>query len=194
MKYTFIAENYPEEEYFRTVQEADSFYLSEVVDNFSTFLRGAGFSFDGKLEFVDSSIEEPSGLWTWSTTEPVNTVFDDVDTFMTAAGQFVPEAVSPESDQSKLYKKLIDEEYAEFVEADEANDDVERIDACFDMIWVIIGYMKSRGWDCSSIWAEGAQSNLSKIDPETGVCIRRPEDGKILKPEGWKPPDFSQFA
>jgi len=98
-----------------------------------------------------------------------------------------------ESTQAELYKKLIMEEYSEFIEADLANDDVERLDACFDMIWVIIGYMKSRGWDCESAWDEGAKSNLSKIDPATGL-VRRREDGKILKPEGWKPPDFTKFV
>jgi predicted HAD superfamily Cof-like phosphohydrolase len=97
------------------------------------------------------------------------------------------------SDQAELYKKLIIEEYSEFIEADINNDDVERIDACFDMIWVIVGYMKSRGWNCEAIWDEGAKSNLSKIDPTTG-SVRRREDGKILKPEGWKPPDFTKFV
>jgi predicted HAD superfamily Cof-like phosphohydrolase len=61
------------------------------------------------------------------------------------------------------------------------------------MMWVIIGYMKSRGWDCEGAWDEGAKSNLSKIDPITGKVIRR-EDGKILKPEGWQPPDFAKFV
>jgi predicted HAD superfamily Cof-like phosphohydrolase len=61
------------------------------------------------------------------------------------------------------------------------------------MMWVIVGYMKSRGWDCENIWDEGAKSNLSKIDKATGKVIKR-EDGKILKPEGWKPPDFAKFV
>jgi predicted HAD superfamily Cof-like phosphohydrolase len=121
-------------------------------------------------------------------------VFKDVETFLNAVGQNPPPFVADESDQSRLYKKLIDEEYAEFIEAWEANDDTEKLDACFDMIWVIVGYMKSRGWDCEASWDEGAQSNLSKIDPTTGKVIRRPEDGKILKPEGWKPPDFAKFV
>ena len=121
-------------------------------------------------------------------------VFTDVEVFLNAVGQSVPPFVADESDQSRLYKKLIDEEYGEFIEAWDANDDVEKIDACFDMIWVIVGYMKSRGWDCEALWDEGAQSNLAKIDPTTGKVIRRPEDGKILKPEGWKPPDFTKFA
>jgi predicted HAD superfamily Cof-like phosphohydrolase len=121
-------------------------------------------------------------------------VFTDVTVFLKAVGQETPAfAQETVSDQAELYKKLIEEEYSEFIEADNNNDDVERIDACFDMIWVIVGYMKSRGWDCENIWDEGAKSNLSKIDPVTGLVKRR-EDGKILKPEGWKPPDFTKFV
>lgn len=120
-------------------------------------------------------------------------VFTDVAVFLKAVGQNVPASSIPEDAQAKLYKKLIIEEFAEFIESDIDNDDTERLDACFDMIWVIVGYMKSRGWDCDAAWDEGAKSNLSKIDPTTGL-VRRREDGKILKPEGWKEPDFSQFV
>lgn len=119
--------------------------------------------------------------------------FTDVSVFLTAVGQSTPSKPIGETDQSKLYKKLIDEEYQEFLEAFYTDDTAEEIDACFDMMWVIIGYMKSRGWDCENIWDEGAKSNLSKIDPNTGL-VRRREDGKILKPEGWKPPDFKKFV
>lgn len=119
--------------------------------------------------------------------------FTDVSVFLHAVGQQVPSKPIGETDQSKLYKKLIDEEYQEFLEAFYTDDTAEEIDACFDMMWVIIGYMKSRGWDCENIWDEGAKSNLSKIDPVTGLVKRR-EDGKILKPEGWKPPDFTKFV
>ena len=121
-------------------------------------------------------------------------VFTDVAVFLRAVGQETPAfAQSSVSEQAELYKKLIIEEYSEFIEADTNNDDVERLDACFDMIWVIVGYMKSRGWDCEAAWDEGAYSNLAKIDPATGKVIRR-EDGKILKPEGWKAPNFKKFV
>ena len=121
-------------------------------------------------------------------------VFTDVTVFLKAVGQETP-AVPQQtvSNQAELYKKLIKEEVEEFWEAEALSDDVEQIDACFDMMWVIVGYMKSRGWDCEAIWDEGAKSNLSKIDRASGKVIRR-EDGKILKPEGWKPPDFTKFA
>lgn len=116
-------------------------------------------------------------------------VFDDVHKFLVACGQT---ANMPNPIQAELYKKLIDEEYKEFIEAHEAGDKVEELDACFDMIWVIVGFMKSRGWDCEKSWDEGAKSNLSKIDKKTGKVIKR-EDGKILKPEGWKEPNFKKF-
>jgi predicted HAD superfamily Cof-like phosphohydrolase len=89
--------------------------------------------------------------------------------------------------------KLIQEEYTELMDAEAVSDDAEICDACFDLMWVLVGYMKSRGWDCEEIWDEGAKSNLSKIDPVT-LRVKRREDGKILKPEGWKPPDFAKFV
>lgn len=120
-------------------------------------------------------------------------VFTDVTVFMTAAGQSIPPFNANRSEQSDLYFNLIKEEYRELMDANLEQNDTEICDACFDLMWVIAGYMKSRGWDCENIWDEGAKSNLSKIDKATGKVIKR-EDGKILKPEGWKPPDFAKFV
>ena len=117
-------------------------------------------------------------------------VFTDVQVFMSAAGQTTNEK---NIEQSSLYHRLICEEYNEYIQAKNANDEVEEIDACFDMIWVIVGYMMSRGWNCSAIWDEGAVSNLRKIDDKTKKVLKR-EDGKVLKPEGWQPPNFSKFV
>jgi len=116
-------------------------------------------------------------------------VFDDVVQFMRAAGQTVN---TDNMKQAKLYQSLIGEEYDEYLEAIANSDDAETLDACFDMIWVIVGYMKSRGWNCSDAWEEGAKSNLAKIDPETKTVIKR-EDGKVLKPANWQPPNFAKF-
>lgn len=119
--------------------------------------------------------------------------FIDVVTFLTACGQKRPNSPTEPSEVAKLYETLINEEYGELQDALKVNDDIETIDACFDLMWVIIGYMHSRGWDLDEIWEEGAKSNLSKINIRTGEVIRR-DDGKILKPEGWSPPDFKRFA
>ena len=120
----------------------------------------------------------------------MSTCIEDVEKFILAVGQTVSE--NNES-QALLYRSLILEEYGELQEAFNENDDVEVADAIFDLCWVAIGYAMSRGWDMPAMWAEGAQSNLSKIDPDTGLVKRRP-DGKILKPEGWLPPNFAQFV
>jgi predicted HAD superfamily Cof-like phosphohydrolase len=120
-------------------------------------------------------------------------VFADVHVFMHSAGQDVPPFNANRSDQSDLYMKLIQEEYTELMDAEAVSDDAEICDACFDLMWVLVGYMKSRGWDCEEIWDEGAKSNLSKIDPVT-LRVNKREDGKILKPEGWNPPNFAKFV
>jgi predicted HAD superfamily Cof-like phosphohydrolase len=117
-------------------------------------------------------------------------VFADVQRFMQAAGQSVDKY---NDEQATLYHRLINEEYSEFISARIVKDEVETIDACFDMIWVIVGYMLSKGWDCEKIWDEGSASNLAKIDSVTGKVLKR-DDGKVLKPEGWQPPDFTKFV
>ena len=48
-------------------------------------------------------------------------------------------------------------------------------------------------FDIRGGWDEVAKRNLCKIDSNTDKVIRR-EDGKILKPEGWKPPDLTKFV
>ena len=92
-----------------------------------------------------------------------------------------------------LYYDLIKEEYAEFLEAVTDEDNVEQLDACMDMIWVILGYCHMKGWNVHGAWNEVATSNLWKIDAKTGKVNKR-EDGKVLKPEGWTPPQLEQFT
>ena len=110
----------------------------------------------------------------------------DVNKFIDACDQ-------KESDAGvALYASLIYEEFQEFVDAVNSNNDVEQLDACMDMIWVILGYCRMKGFDIDGAWNEVSTSNLSKINPETGKVIKR-EDGKVLKPVDWKEPDFSKY-
>jgi hypothetical protein len=37
------------------------------------------------------------------------------------------------------------------------------------------------------------QTNFAKIDHETGK-VRKREDGKVLKPLGWIPPNLKEFV
>lgn len=116
-------------------------------------------------------------------------VFTDVTMFMLASGQTTN---FDNEEQAQLYHRLINEEYNEFIKARNQKDNVETLDACFDMIWVIVGYMLSKGYDVEGAWDEGARSNLAKIDATTGKVIKR-DDGKVLKPDGWQKPDFSKY-
>lgn len=105
------------------------------------------------------------------------------------------EACDQEQNQENvhLYRGLIAEEYDEFCEAVVMRDDVEQLDACMDMIWVILGYCYMKGYDVSGAWNEVSRSNLDKIDTATGKVKKR-EDGKVLKPDGWKPPQLEKFV
>ena len=111
----------------------------------------------------------------------------DVKRFVDACDQL------PSSENANLYQRLIVEEFWEFMDAYKANDDVEMLDACMDMIWVILGYCYMKGYNVDGAWNEVARSNLAKINPETGKVNKR-EDGKVLKPENWTPPQLEQFV
>jgi len=111
----------------------------------------------------------------------------DVKVFIDACDQ------QPSQENAHLYRGLIAEEYEEFCQALIMRDDVEQLDACMDMIWVILGYCYMKNFQVYGAWEEVARSNLSKIDRKTGKVIKR-EDGKVLKPEGWSSPDLKSFV
>jgi predicted HAD superfamily Cof-like phosphohydrolase len=116
-----------------------------------------------------------------------NTVFHEQAFFMRACQQ---ETTRDTAKQAKLYAALIEEEMQEFRDAVAAKDDVETFDAILDIIVVCIGYGLSRGWPMVEGWQEVMQSNLAKID--ASGFVKRREDGKILKPEGWQAPDLGR--
>jgi predicted HAD superfamily Cof-like phosphohydrolase len=114
-------------------------------------------------------------------------MYDDVKKFIEACDQEKNDL------NAALYASLIAEEFDEFAEALNDEDEVEQLDACMDMIWVILGFCIMKGYDVSGAWNEVARSNLCKIDPVSNKVIKR-EDGKVLKPEGWTPPQLEQFV
>jgi predicted HAD superfamily Cof-like phosphohydrolase len=115
--------------------------------------------------------------------------FHDQDKFMTACEQTI---TGMNDEQFKMYCNLITEEYTELADAIAAGDQVETLDALVDILVVTIGAINSMGADGEGAWREVMASNLSKIDRRTGKVLRR-EDGKILKPDGWTPPNLAKF-
>src|SRR6056300_895615 len=112
--------------------------------------------------------------------------FKDIDTFATACDQ------PPSEANYKMYLSLIDEEVGELVDAVAANDKVEQLDALIDILVVTMGAVRAAGWDGEAAWKEVMDTNFAKIDPDTGK-VRKREDGKVLKPEGWQPTKLDKF-
>jgi len=95
-------------------------------------------------------------------------------------------------DQFNMYIKLMMEEGDELDDAIAAHDRVETLDALIDILVVTIGAIHSAGFDAEGAWKEVMATNFAKIDKETGK-VRKREDGKVLKPIGWTPPNLTPF-
>jgi predicted HAD superfamily Cof-like phosphohydrolase len=117
--------------------------------------------------------------------------FRDQEKFMRACDQSVDQF---NEKQYLMYVKLINEEHQELLEATlSENDRVEQLDALIDILVVTIGAIHSFGADAEGAWKEVMKTNFAKIDRETGK-VRKREDGKVLKPQGWTPPDLKPFV
>ena len=115
--------------------------------------------------------------------------FRDQEKFMKACDQTVNGPAGPQFD---MYCALIEEEHTELKQALADNDDVEVLDALIDILVVTIGAIHSAGMDAEGAWKEVMMTNFAKIDHETGK-VRKREDGKVLKPQGWTAPDLEPF-
>jgi predicted HAD superfamily Cof-like phosphohydrolase len=120
--------------------------------------------------------------------------FRDQEKFMEACDQTVGRVNNEINDaQYELYLNLIKEEVAELQVAVDACDLVEQLDALVDILVVTIGAIHSAGFDAEGAWKEVMRTNFAKIDKETGK-VRKREDGKVLKPAGWTPPNLEPFT
>ena len=110
-----------------------------------------------------------------------------------------------------LQLDLIQEEYIEGVEAFDAGDKVELLDAAVDM-WIVVSgllhKLESQGYDTAKAIQKVTDNNMSKYikaieksiwpteyksmyNKEYGVIVLRNKDNKIMKPPGFKPVDLS---
>ena len=91
------------------------------------------------------------------------------------------------SQRNKLRVALIFEELGELLQAIGRNDLPEIADGVGDKIYVLLVLSIEYGIDIIPIWNEIQRTNMKK----EGGGIR--EDGKILKPIGWKPPNIKEL-
>lgn len=117
----------------------------------------------------------------------------DVKHFMELCGQITHSKKLVLDDtnaaQMELYRELIAEEFRELEEAMRDKNIEEIADACGDIIWVVLGLMNTCGIPLLPVWEQIYLSNMSKT--QDGKIVKR-EDGKILKPDTYFPPDIKR--
>lgn len=97
----------------------------------------------------------------------------------------------PSDEQRKLRMKLLQEEFHEYLESEFDNDLINIGKELADIVYIALGTAVAYGIPMDEIFDEVHRSNMDKLGPDGKV--RRREDGKVLKPEGWKPPNINQF-
>jgi len=121
----------------------------------------------------------------------MSNMYKDVKDFQTAVGQNVgvkPELPDPAERELRL--RLLKEEYEEYIQG-ECKNDVENIaKELADIIYIVCGTAASYGIPLDKVFAEVHKSNMAKL--VDGKPVRR-ADGKILKPDGWRPPDIKSI-
>ena len=86
--------------------------------------------------------------------------------------------------------RLIMEEACELAEAFRTEDVVKAADAVGDLLYLVYGTAATIGFDADPIVREIHRSNMTKFPG--GQATRR-QDGKVVKPDSWSPPDLAQF-
>lgn len=119
------------------------------------------------------------------------TDFEKVREFHYTYGQ--PVGTSPQfldEDRFELRKRLIQEEFDEFLEAIEEGDLTNAFKELADLVYVVQGTAVEMGGRLDKVFDEVHASNMSKLD-ENGEPIYR-EDGKVLKSHLYRAPDIDR--
>lgn len=111
-----------------------------------------------------------------------------VENFHHKFGQPIRDAGGVVNSRPELRTALIEEEAKEMCAAIRRGDMAEVIDGACDLIYVVLGTMVEDGINLDPFFTEVHRTNMAK----TGGPVRG--DGKILKPEGWKPPRIAEFV
>lgn len=89
----------------------------------------------------------------------------------------------------RLHHKLLAEEVAEFYDAGVNADLVGQLDALADIVYVAYGAALELGLPLDDALRVVHESNMAKLGPDGKPIVR--SDGKVLKPEGWRPPNLA---
>lgn len=119
------------------------------------------------------------------------TMFEDVLLWSKAVGQYIQQNAGlsmcgKEFKAQGLSMTLVAEEFDELKIAFLTGDVKEIADALADLVWVCLRMAQAFGIDFDAAWCEVSRTNWEKVGGP------RREDGKLLKPPGWKPPDMTK--
>ncbi|HIA40131.1 MAG TPA: hypothetical protein EYN88_04525 [Candidatus Poseidoniales archaeon] len=97
-----------------------------------------------------------------------------------------------DSDLIELRIKLLTEEVQEYAEAARAGDMVEILDALADIGYILAGTIINHGMQdiYDDAFKEVHRSNMAKL---VDGKVHRRDDGKVMKPDDWQPPNLAQF-
>ena len=114
------------------------------------------------------------------------TMVADIVTWMNKVGHY------PSPETAALYRGFITDELRELVQAEvDGEGEAAEFKELMDVLWVLIGYARARGWPISKGFNEVSYSNYSKFTVVDGeLKVVRRDDGKILKPETYVEADM----
>ncbi|NPA07267.1 MAG: hypothetical protein GXO54_07715 [Chloroflexi bacterium] len=118
-----------------------------------------------------------------------------LEEFHRAMGVFYaqkPTADIPE-DVRELRIRLLQEELEEYIRAARAGSLVDIADALTDLLYVLLGTFITHGLQdvAEALFDEVHRSNMTKLGPDGRPIYR--EDGKVLKPPTYRPPDLARI-
>lgn len=98
--------------------------------------------------------------------------------------------VIPSNEYKSAINKMVSEaEPLEFKELSEDELCAEQGDALVDSYYYSLNAAAKKGINLSKIFQVVHGANMDKRDKKSGEFLKR-SDGKIIKPEGWSPPDI----
>lgn len=102
-----------------------------------------------------------------------------------------PKLLDPPTMDYRL--KFLAEETSEIVKGYYTKDLHEVADGLIDLVYVAMGTAYMMGIPWQELWDEVQRANMSKERAPSASYSKRGNSLDVIKPEGWKQPDFTQW-
>ena len=102
-----------------------------------------------------------------------------------------PQLLDPVTMDYRL--KFLVEEHSEIIKGYFERDIHQVADGLIDLVYVAMGTAYMMGLPWQALWDEVQRTNMSKQRAPSAEHSKRKNSLDIIKPEGWKQPDFTQW-